>query len=195
MSDFLSPPFSENLKPASIRKLREEDLSNIQDLLRFWLIDYQQSRENITFEEDVVEYINVIKKTLQENGWSKFFVADVENKVVGLFGFTKEVDPILLEYRSNGLSKQQLTQFRFLFVHPEYHRHGIGTTLVDTAEKEAVEIGYKEGLFFAHERFYPTGGAFHEKREKQIGDFQFVSSIIHNDQECKIYKVALTKIQ
>lgn len=165
------------------RKLKSSDLTAIKGILHYWFSDYPIQIIGQSYDDEFEEYFLYIKKSLEKHSKSSFFVLEQNNRVLGIFGYTSDLDVDIKQYASDSSA----IQFRFLFLDPMSLRRGLGTYLVTKILQEARNQGFTQGYFFSHERFKETSWNFHQNRK----DFLLVDTIVKHHQKCRVYKVVL----
>jgi hypothetical protein len=110
-----SQEHTEDTSVIVIRNLKQEDLNSVHRLLTYWLVDFQVSCGKKPYPEDVKPYSECIQNSFHQEDMSRFFVADMYGEVVGLLGYTREVDPLLREY----IDAEDTVQYRFFLCRSE----------------------------------------------------------------------------
>ena len=78
------------------------------------------------------------------------FVAIFENKIVGNIVYSKMF--------KEGKMLNDIICFGPISVHPEYQKKGIGSLLINTSLKKALELGYKAVLITGNKKYYQRFG-------------------------------------
>jgi len=147
----------------TIRRYQPGDEAALRELQRVALTDAGAYFGEGAVDEDLGRVESVY---LDAGG--EFLVAEVDGKIVGS-GALRRPSEIVGE-----LSDDAGAELKRFYVHPEYHRRGIGRALYDDLEARARELGYETMVLETTarqtpaRRFYESRGF--EERRRESGE-------------------------
>ena len=180
---FVLPQKEILLRQTHVRLLdADRDMPAVNTILTYWLDTYQRANNRPTAPNEIEEYTQLI----QSDPVGKYFVAEQDGTVRGVFGYTQDVDP-RLQQAAIDFQIEDPIQYRFLFLNPVIRGNKIGDKLADEVFMDALLSGHPNGLYYSHERFEKTSWKWHD-RQKGVKHRDTIE--LHN-QACRIYSVDL----
>ena len=129
-----------------IRRPKEYEIEKINDFFEIVLIDTFKKngifyRKDL-YNEEILSKKNYLLKDFETNGIDRYFLIAFENeKVVGSVEYG-EPNNLINELTNNML--KDVIEIGTVFVHPEYQRKGIGSSLIKELSRKLLQNGEKE---------------------------------------------------
>lgn len=135
-------------KSTVIRKAKKQDIDAIRFILSDWLtaeeVDYYTKRIGVLISEPKYD--------------THYFVALLNNKIVGVAGYRQPV-PKILKFASS-IKPAELC---LLYVDNEQRGHGVGTALLNFVIEQAKAKGYNELVVRSADKFAKNGWGFYDR--------------------------------
>jgi N-acetylglutamate synthase-like GNAT family acetyltransferase len=153
----LHHPNPEEKRPfdGEIRDLREEDVEQLKPIIAHWHIgNFKKDMEPEDYLEHV--YAQLIESTKRDTGKRYFVATDKEGKVIGVMGMTKPSGSLIMPF----VTSENCTELINAFVDPNTKLTGVGKSLLNKIEEEAILSGAEEMIVSSGEIFKLKGWKF-----------------------------------
>lgn len=149
----------------TIRKMKKRDIPAVQEVAKVSWHSTYNGIIPIHIQENFLAgayNVKMMKKRLRR---TKFFVADVDSKIVGFANYSPG-------------SSRGVVELVALYIYQEYHRQGIGTALLETGIDA---LGAKEVLLDVERANETALRFYHAKGFKKLSEFDedFNGHILH----------------
>jgi len=159
------------MEQITTRPLTSVDLVIVREIILNW-----------DSEEAVEKDIQTMRSSLAGKNSRKYYIADIDKKVVGVIGMMEVRTE--LQTLTTSVNPIELTS---LFVDPKIRKHGIGTILVNRFEKEAKNMDRSEIILESSEPRKKVAWGFYD----QLSGCKRLGKIEHSGKKYQVWSKVL----
>lgn len=146
----------EKIFPGSIRRLQIGDMTQIEPILRFWMVD---SKSGEFDEKDFNNTSSEMRKSILGLNDREYFVAEIDQQVVGIMGY-RNPEEGMKQFISQGKTGKEIIN---AYINKRFQGNGVGTTLLKTIIDELKSQRIDEAVVSSGPRFKESGWTFWHK--------------------------------